>query len=66
MNDELHRRLAWCHGPERAARIMGGFDTAANRDLASWARLGGSSTPSRYWTNVARQIALSVLWDLRK
>lgn len=36
-------RLAFLYGHERARRIMGGADPAANADLAAWNNLGQRS-----------------------
>lgn len=62
----LEDRLRWCYGAERASEIIAGRDEAANRDLASWERLGARSNAESYWTETARRIAQAALQDLRR
>jgi len=66
MTDELQRRLAWCHGSERAAEIMAGKDAAANRDLASWKRIADRGEPVADWSRNAVRVARLAAQDLRE
>lgn len=43
----LRARLAWCHGPERADRIMAGEDARAAEDQWRWHLLGHPALKSR-------------------
>lgn len=36
----VSRKLSWQYGPERAALILSGADTATQADVESWNRLG--------------------------
>lgn len=38
--DDLGARLAWAHGPERAAAILGGEDEDASADVSQWRNIG--------------------------
>lgn len=40
---KLAYTLTWQYGPERAAAILDGTDTAANLDQAAWRALGRPS-----------------------
>jgi hypothetical protein len=40
-----HIRLAWAHGPERAAAIIEGRDPQTEADLAAWRSLGRRAAP---------------------
>lgn len=42
-HESTRRRLAWQYGEARAAAIMAGTDSASQRDIAAWNRLGASA-----------------------